>query len=105
MAHSLDRLMGTMNNTVWFNGDSKEVTYAERYAMHWENLIRAEHSYPLRQFYIDDGLNRQGECYMIPWGRNECISLYFNCKYPLDNVNYENKLQKDINGYVYKVFN
>lgn len=87
MGHSLDRLNGTMLNDVWFHGYSENVTISERYAMHWENMIRAEHNLTLRQYY--DIENSQGACYQF--FKDKCISLYFDCKYP-NNVNYRNKL-------------
>ena len=97
LAHSQDRLNGTIQNERWFDGADKTVTIAERYAMHWENLIREEHGVVMRQFYT--GSN--GRIYNLL--KNECVSLYFETKYPI-NVNYKNKLPIGVKGYVYKSF-
>lgn len=97
LAHSQDRLNGTMLNDKWFDGQTKTVTISERYAMHWENLIRAEHGVVLRQYYADP----DGRIYSN--SKNECVSLYFDSKYP-NNVNYKNVLPEGIKGYVYKIY-
>ena len=97
LAHSQDRLNGTMLNEKWFDGQTKTVTISERYAMHWENLIRAEHGVVLRQYYADS----DGRLYSN--SKNECVSLYFDSKYPY-NVNYKNVLPEGIKGYVYKIY-
>ena len=97
LAHSQDRLNGTMLNDKWFDGQTKTVTISERYAMHWENLIRAEHGVVLRQYYADP----DGRIYSN--SKNDCVSLYFDSKYP-NNVNYKNVLPEGIKGYVYKIY-
>lgn len=95
LAHSQDRLNGTMMDDKWLDGESGSIATAERYSMHWENLIRKEHGIPLRQYYA----GTEGKIYELK--KDECVSLYFDSKYPI-NVNYKNILPKGVKGYVYK---
>ena len=79
LAHSLDRLSGTMDNTEWYSdqlpdGNVKSVPNAEKYSTHYENLIRAEHNLGLRTHYsIDEHGNPSGGVII-----QSNKSLYFN---------------------------
>lgn len=39
-----------MDNGYWFNNGVKIITNAEKYACHYENILRAEFYIPLRQY-------------------------------------------------------
>ena len=54
LAHSLDRINGTLDNSKWFVADNKIIPVAEIYATHVENKLRAEHGVPLRRYYAYD---------------------------------------------------
>lgn len=54
LAHSLDRINGTLDNSKWFVADNKIIPVAEIYATHVENKLRAEHGIPLRRYYAYD---------------------------------------------------
>jgi len=96
LAHSQDRLNGTMDNNKWFIENEKVVTNAEIYSMHIENLVRAEQQLPLRKYYVETS----GDVYSIK--NNSVKSLYFDRDGKhLDKFR---KLPNDEDGYVYKVF-
>ena len=81
LAHALDDLNGTYNGGVWISKQNalyvmdKDVTWAEIVATHFENLIRAEHGYPLRKEYLKDKLGRYMGGKLID---NKGRSLYYN---------------------------
>ena len=59
LGHSLDRLRGTINESTWYtviksDGSPFDVSYAEIFAIHIENIIRGEHGIPLRMYYEYD---------------------------------------------------
>ena len=79
LAHSEDRLNGTLDSSTWFitesnNGISKRVPKAEIYSTFVENQIRAEHNIPLRTHYACDANGRWIGGQVI---RNNA-SLYFD---------------------------
>ena len=79
LAHSLDRLSGTMDNTEWYSdqlpdGNVKSVPNAEKYSTHYENLIRAEHNLGLRTHYSIDEYGNPSGGVIIQSNK----SLYFN---------------------------
>lgn len=56
LAHSWDRINGTMNNDIWFTtlndkGEIQDVKKAEIYAIHIENLVRIENGERIRTHY------------------------------------------------------
>ena len=60
LAHALDDLRGTYNNEIWISKQYSDyslrhdILKAEIFATHYENLIRREHGYPLREAYLMD---------------------------------------------------
>ena len=99
-AHSQDRLNGTMDETVWFKGGDNTASNSEKYAMHIENLIRAEHNIPIRKYYIDNGEVQQGAC--CTWNSHSISSLYFTDKFT-HRPGYT-KIPNNQQGYVYKKY-
>ena len=53
MAHSLDKLQGTLDMNVWFLVGTAKVRNAEIFASNYENRIRAENGINLRAYYTD----------------------------------------------------
>ena len=51
LSHSLDRISGTIENSIWFQYGKKKIPKAEIGATFIENKIRSEHNIPLRDFY------------------------------------------------------
>jgi RHS repeat-associated protein len=102
MGHLEDVRAGTINNGAWYsfkdaNGKSKSVPFADIYATHRENQIRAQNGLSLRTHYIPDG-NGGGveETRVIRGGTNK--SLYYT---PNGSTNYS-KLNRKDPAYVYK---
>lgn len=58
LAHSLDRINGTLDKSNWYcvaiEGKDKWIPVAEIFATHVENQLRAEHGIPLREYYAYD---------------------------------------------------
>lgn len=59
LAHALDDMRGTMNNDIWIPRGTlddytlqKDIPFNELFSTHIENMIRAEHNYPLRSTYL-----------------------------------------------------
>ena len=80
LAHALDHLRGTINNDVWIPkgayGQEKDIPFNEIYSMHIENLIRKEHSIPLRNAYLSEGTT--GRFWGPPIIDNRGRSIYFD---------------------------
>ena len=93
LAHAQDRISGNMDNSEWI---SDNVSKSEIYACHIENLVRAEHNLPLREFYITD--SREGRIYEDIKGA--LTSLYFIEKYN-HSMNYV-PIRNGNKRYVYK---
>ena len=74
LAHAWDYIFGTWNESTWFGYNNGVIDYTDVFACHIENLIRAEHSLPLRTHY-------QKGCSVskVIWGGN--ISTYYNTPY------------------------
>ena len=97
LAHSWDRINGTMDNDLWFRyednkGELHEVKNAEKYATFMENLIRAEHAIPLRKQYFEGKSSS-----LIISSENE--ALYF------DNIRQHRKKYRQVprkNRYIFK---
>ncbi|NDP22617.1 MAG: hypothetical protein GZ091_16280 [Paludibacter sp.] len=53
LGHARDKFKGNLNTTLWVNDqkNSIKIYNAEKSSMHLENLIRAEHTQPLRTMY------------------------------------------------------
>ena len=100
LGHSLDRIKGTIDESVWISTEmyssfSKDITHAEKFAIHMENIIRAEQGYPLRKGYgypdtegISNVLDKNNR------------SIYFDI-----NGNHLNNYMpvKSANRYIYKI--
>ena len=72
-AHSQDRLNGTIDETEWLKGaNGQTITQSEKYAVHVENKIRAEHGVCLRMSYNSDFASR-----LVQINRDSYISIYF----------------------------
>lgn len=62
LAHSLDRIRGTLDKGIWFKTKDedktkdKDVRFAELFSTFIENKIRKEHGLELRTRYLDGGL-------------------------------------------------
>ena len=82
LAHSLDRINGTMDLSRWYTIESEgsriDVPKAEIFSTHYENRIRAEHNVPLRTHYSFDsydGIIRPTGGQII---KDKNISIYFD---------------------------
>ena len=71
MAHGLDDISGTLNMAPI---PGQNFTYAEQFATHMENQIRAEHLLPLRQCYAVDPTGAR----VYPLINNAGQSLFYN---------------------------
>gem|GEM_PF-5499016 len=72
MAHSLDDIRSTLDMR---QIPGQNFTYAEQFATHIENQIRAEHLLPLRQYYAFDATTGAG---IYPLINNAGQSLLYN---------------------------
>ncbi len=82
LAHSSDRLNGTLDMTTWYtvpinDEDYKDIPNAEKYSTHIENLIRAEHNIPLRSHYSIDTEGNPNGGKILKKGNQ---SIYFDQK-------------------------
>ena len=80
LAHSLDRINGTMDMNTWYSvegekGEPKHIPNAEKYATHFENRIRAEHGVKLRTHYSKDTNNNPSGGRIL---RNGNHSIFFD---------------------------
>ena len=68
---------GTLDERTWFYSfeNNKNILNAEKYAVHYENLIRAEHGVNLRTHYTKDVNGRPYSGQVI---KENNISIYFN---------------------------
>ena len=56
LAHGWDRIYGLWDETPWYNYDLEVKDKRDIFAIHVENMIRAEHNLPLRYAYDKDAL-------------------------------------------------
>ena len=72
LAHAYNKIINeSSNNSCWYYSYDIEIAQDEIYAIHYENLIRKEHGFPLRTRYTIDGPR------VIDKNRR---SIYFNCQ-------------------------
>ena len=100
LAHSLDRINGTMNKGVWYwaeqpDGKSKPIPHAEKYATHFENRIRSEHGLKLRTHYSQNEYKEPSGGRILKNGNQ---SIYFDSQG--NHAPKYKRIQKD--NYIYK---
>ncbi len=101
LAHSLDRILGTINLKRWYSvyndeGIKTNILKAEIYVTHYENLIRAEQGLSLRTHYSQDenGTPAGGAIF-----KNGNQSIYFDML-----GNHKQKFGRITkNNYIYKI--
>jgi hypothetical protein len=82
LAHGLDDIRGTLNTRLI---PGQTFTYAEHFATHMENKLRAEHALPLRQYYEYNSSTGLGSYPLI---NSSGQSLFYN------NYNYQNTIKQ-----------
>ena len=101
LAHSKDRISGTFDDSTWYKAENENGGYdiiqkAEIYALHYENLIRAEHGLNLRTHYSLDAFRR-------PYGgrviKNDNQAIYFDIYG--NHKNHYKSIYK--NNYIYQI--
>jgi len=75
MAHRQDRIKGTFSMKPWYKINGIEIPEAEKYATHYENMIRAEQELPLRTHYSRDNTKGNGPA-IIKNGKSSFYRLH-----------------------------
>lgn len=64
LAHMLDPNVNKFTD-VWLEYDGIVINEGEKYATYWENLLRSEHGFSLRKYYVDDKTGSYNDTLLI----------------------------------------